>query len=195
VNAGGARDREGNINAVEDRCPHRGARLSLGWNLGDRVACGYHGVEVNGQGVVVDIPAVETRPMVGEQRRHAYPACERQGAIFLYFGDEGHTRVFFWRVRRVRGWQRGVSRFLYRNRLEGLHWAVLEQDRIVLEQMAPDAREDEFLYQHDMDLIRVRRLMEKAARAAARMMAPKEASGLAWVPGESFMAYLDRARG
>jgi len=31
------RDASGNVNALEDRCPHRGARLSLGWNLGDRV--------------------------------------------------------------------------------------------------------------------------------------------------------------
>ena len=29
----------GAVHACEDRCPHRGARLSLGWNLGDRVAC------------------------------------------------------------------------------------------------------------------------------------------------------------
>lgn len=40
------RDEAGQLYALEDRCPHRGARLSLGWNLGDRVACWYHGVEV-----------------------------------------------------------------------------------------------------------------------------------------------------
>ncbi len=39
------RDQEGRVHALEDRCPHRGARLSLGWNLGDRVACWYHGVD------------------------------------------------------------------------------------------------------------------------------------------------------
>ncbi len=35
------RDAEGQVHALEDRCPHRGARLSLGWNLGNRVACWY----------------------------------------------------------------------------------------------------------------------------------------------------------
>ena len=33
------RDHDGQVHAIEDRCPHRGARLSLGWNLGDRLAC------------------------------------------------------------------------------------------------------------------------------------------------------------
>ena len=42
------RDTDGTVHATEDRCPHRGARLSLGWNLGDRVACWYHGIEVRG---------------------------------------------------------------------------------------------------------------------------------------------------
>src|SRR5690242_10804584 len=46
------RDAAGEVHALEDRCPHRGARLSLGWNLGDRLSCWYHGVEVAGDGVV-----------------------------------------------------------------------------------------------------------------------------------------------
>ncbi len=46
------RDKQGAIHALEDRCPHRGARLSMGWNLGDRIACWYHGVEVGGDGEV-----------------------------------------------------------------------------------------------------------------------------------------------
>lgn len=44
------RDNDGQIHALEDRCPHRGARLSLGWNLGGSVACWYHGIEVDGSG-------------------------------------------------------------------------------------------------------------------------------------------------
>jgi hypothetical protein len=46
------------------------------------------------------------------------------------------SAVFFWRCRRVQGWQRNVWRFLYRNRLEARHWVVLEQDRVILESMA-----------------------------------------------------------
>lgn len=47
--------------------------------------------------------------------------------------DNDNCRVFFWRIRRVQGWQRDMWRFMYRNRLEKLHWEVLEQDRVVLE--------------------------------------------------------------
>lgn len=283
------RDRDGQVHALEDRCPHRGARLSMGWNLGDRVACWYHGVEVNGSGTVDKVPAIANCPMEGKTCVKAYPVQESNGAIFLYFGntadaepcklelpeeltspeyssflcvshwnvnyryaidnvmdpmhgaylhavshsmaegdksaemqirktktglmfekvgqrdvnfdwvewgesgsywmrlsipyqkkfgpggsfgivgfatpmDENNCMVFFWRTRKVEGWQRNVWRFLYRNRLEGLHWAVLEQDRVVLESMAPDARAHEFLYQHDVGMAQVRRRMEREAR-------------------------------
>ena len=46
------RDGAGKVHALEDRCPHRGARLSLGWNLGERVACWYHGIQIDGSGTV-----------------------------------------------------------------------------------------------------------------------------------------------
>ena len=82
--------------------------------------------------------------------------------------DEDHCRVFFWRTRKVQGWQRSVWRFLYRNRLEGLHWHVLEQDRVILENLAPDARGQEFLYQHDQGMARVRKMLEKRARDQVR---------------------------
>jgi phenylpropionate dioxygenase-like ring-hydroxylating dioxygenase large terminal subunit len=85
------RDAHGAVHALEDRCPHRGARLSLGWNIGDRVACWYHGVEVNGQGVVAAVPAVTHCPLVGKNAVKAYPACEAHGAVFVYFGDALHA--------------------------------------------------------------------------------------------------------
>ena len=39
----------------------------------------------------------------------------------------------------------------------------MEQDRVVLENMAPGAREREHLYQHDVGLSRLRRILEKKA--------------------------------
>lgn len=281
------RNSTGAIHALEDRCPHRGARLSLGRNLGDRVSCRYHGVEVNGGGDIVAVPAVKETAMQAECKVKAYAVEERHNAIFVYFDqagegapplnlpeelesdeyshmlctatwrcnhqyavdnvmdpmhgaylhatshsmaegakvsdmrtrrtetgfifgktdqsdvnfdwtewgetnclwlrlsipyqkkfgpggpfriigfatpvDEENTMVFFWRVRKVQGWQRNVWRFLYRNRLEGLHWSVLEQDRVMLENLAPAARDHEFLYQHDLGLSRVRRRMRDIA--------------------------------
>jgi phenylpropionate dioxygenase-like ring-hydroxylating dioxygenase large terminal subunit len=282
------RDKDGAAHALEDRCPHRGARLSLGWNIGDRVACWYHGIEVGGDGTVLRVPAQTSCPLEGQRAVKSYSVQERHGAIFVWFGDalheapaplefpeelaspewssflctahwrcnyryaienvmdpmhgaylhasshsmamgdktavmrivptdtgflfekvgqrdvnfdwvewgetgsawmrlsipyrkdagpggtfyivgfvtpvdERNCRVFFWRCRKVAGWQRDAWRFLYKTRLEGLHWEVLEQDRVVLEAMAPDAREHEFLYQHDTGLSRVRRRLHQLA--------------------------------
>ena len=68
------RDAEGQVHALEDRCPHRGARLSLGWNLGDRVACWYHGVEVGG------VPHPEAAPVLEHEpdRPDDVAACSRR---------------------------------------------------------------------------------------------------------------------
>ena len=285
------RDKDDKVHCVEDRCPHRGARLSMGWNLGDRLACWYHGVEVGGDGVVQAVPAMSECPMVGDKMVKSYPCFEKMGGIFVWFGDELHEdpepfelpeefvsdewaamlctahwkcnwtyafdnvmdpmhgaylhaishsmaegdttakmqldktdtgfifgksgqrdvnfdwiefgdsgafwlrvsplpyrqeagpggnfsimgfvtpidedncRVFFWRTRKVSGWQRDVWKFMYRNRLETLHWDVLEQDRVVLEGMASDARNKEFLYQHDTGLARARRVLSNEAEA------------------------------
>jgi len=289
------RDRQGTVHAVEDRCPHRGARLSLGRNLDDRVACWYHGVEVDGTGTVRNVPAVAGCPLEGQRAIRSFPVTERHGAIFLYLGDELHpepcalelpeelaspafrailcfatwncdyryvvdnvmdpmhgaylhaqshsmaygersaqmhlrkTRTglvwekttqrdvnfdwvefgqtgatwlrlsipyrpsagpggpfyivccvtpvdehrcaaFFWRARKCEGWVRDVWQFMYRTKLEGLHWRVLEQDRVMLEHMAPDARDREFLYQHDVGVVQVRRLLQKQAEQQSQAL-------------------------
>ena len=72
---------------------------------------------------------------------------------------------FFWRCRKVQGWQRDLWRFLYRNRLEKRHWHVLEQDRLIAENIEPDANEREFLYEHDVGVARVRRWLREEAAA------------------------------
>ena len=84
------RDKEGQVHALEDRCPHRGARLSLGWNLGGSVACWYHGIEIDGGGTVTKVPAVSNCPLEGQKCVKSYPVEEHAGAIFLWFGDDAH---------------------------------------------------------------------------------------------------------
>jgi phenylpropionate dioxygenase-like ring-hydroxylating dioxygenase large terminal subunit len=279
------RDKDGSVHAIEDRCPHRGARLSLGWNLGDRLACWYHGVEVNFKSTIISVPAMEACEIEGRTCGRAYPALERNGAIFLWFGageapalelpeemvapeydgfltcahwncnymlaienvmdpmhgaylhaqshsmaegdkqakmqivptktgfmfekagqrgvnfdwvewgesgafwmrlaipyqkrfgggdftivgfttpvDEDNCLVFFWRIRKSEGWARDVWRFMYKTKLEGLHWNVLEQDRVVLENLAPEETRTEWLYAHDAGVTRIRSLMANKAR-------------------------------
>lgn len=61
-------------------------------------------------------------------------------------------------------------RFLYRTTLEDRHWAVLEQDRVMLEHMAHDADQAENLYQHDLGVIRLRRMYKNQAEEQAKAL-------------------------
>lgn len=96
-----------------------------------------------------------------------YPAGAGPGGPFRIIGfvtpiDRHNTQVFFWRMREVDGWQRDAWRFMYRNRLEYRHWVVLEQDRVAVEGIEDDVTE--MLYQHDIGVTHLRRLMQQTAR-------------------------------
>ncbi|MFD4253766.1 Rieske 2Fe-2S domain-containing protein [Amycolatopsis thermoflava] len=296
------RDAAGVVHVQEDRCPHRAARLSQGVHMGDRVACNYHGVQVDAEGTVVSVPGSPGCALEGRRVLRTFAAEEHAGAIFAWFGlDESappaplevpepiaggewsqflcyvewdapylysldnlldpmhgaflhrnsHTMFagkreavfqiratdngfvfektdqrgvnfdwvelthggadwvtldipypdtagpggpftivaglcaisanrhagFFWRCRKVSGWERDSWRFLYRNRLAARHYAVLEQDREMAEAMPADAWDRENLYQHDIALVRMRRLLKaEAAKQAARLAEPATAA-------------------
>lgn len=292
------RDGSGKVRALEDHCPHRGAPLSIGVNLGDRLACAYHGVEVCHDGRVARVPGSPGCKLEGSLATRSFHTAERNGAIFVYnatdpnlqeapplrlpeqlsspewesflcytewggdyryvidnvmdpmhgaylhrqshsmsegefsaefellntahgylFQKKGqrgvnfdwsewmdlgihvlrleipypktggpgggfyiigsytpiHARaagVFHWRCRKVDGWLRDTWRFLYKNRLEERHWHVLEQDRVAIEAMEPDANQREHLYQHDAGVIRIRRHLRQLAQQQVERASP-----------------------
>lgn len=96
-----------------------------------------------------------------------YPPGAGPGGMFRILGyvtpiSEAACQVFFWRLRKIEGWERDLWRFMYKSRLEERHWNVLEQDRIVIEEM--EQPESEMLYQHDIGVTHLRRLLQKRAR-------------------------------
>jgi phenylpropionate dioxygenase-like ring-hydroxylating dioxygenase large terminal subunit len=58
--------------------------------MGDRIACGYHGVQVDKDGVAVCVPGAPGSKLEGSKATRAFPVQERNGMIFAYVGDELH---------------------------------------------------------------------------------------------------------
>jgi len=293
------RDQVGQVHALEDHCPHRGAPLSMGVNLGDRIACAYHGVEVLHDGTVARVPGSPGCKLEGSRTTRHFHIRESNEAIFIFNASDPHldsppeltlpdeltssewssflcyvewgcdyryvidnvmdpmhgaylhkqshtmsegeisaefqirdtpsgfffekkdqrdvnfdwtewreaghihtmhleipypktggpggnfaivgayapaekntTSVFFWRCRKVQGWERDTWRFLYKNRLEERHWRVLEQDRVAVEAMEPNANTREFLYQHDAGIVRLRRRLKVLAEQQLEHQTP-----------------------
>lgn len=79
------RTRSGSVHALEDRCVHRLAPLSLGRCEGERLRCMYHGQLFDPDGHVVEIPGQETIPPRAKVR--SYPVEVRHSWIWVWMGD------------------------------------------------------------------------------------------------------------
>lgn len=77
------RDESGKAHIWEDRCPHRGMKLSLGFVRGDRIACLYHGWEYGTDGVCQKIPAHPDLPVPDSITVDTSSAVESGGLIWL----------------------------------------------------------------------------------------------------------------
>ena len=84
------RTAEGAVFALRDICPHRGVPLHYGRFDGREVECCYHGWRFDAQGRCTAIPSLVEGQQVNLSRIRVrrYPAAERQGNIWLYFGDQ-----------------------------------------------------------------------------------------------------------
>ena len=76
---------DGAVRALEDRCCHRHLPLSLGKVIGDRLQCGYDGLEYDAAGLCVRVPGQTAVPPGARIR--AYPVVERWGWIWIWMGD------------------------------------------------------------------------------------------------------------
>ncbi len=75
----------GQVAALEDRCAHRHAPLSLGTVTGDTIRCGYHGLTFDAGGICTHVPGQDHVPPQACVR--AYAVAERDGWVWLWIGD------------------------------------------------------------------------------------------------------------
>lgn len=77
------RNGKGEVAAWNNRCPHRGMRLSHGFVRGDNLACLYHGWQYDGSGRCRYIPAHPDLDPPETIRAETYEVAERDGVIWV----------------------------------------------------------------------------------------------------------------
>ena len=85
------RDAAGRPCAIEDRCPHRNAMLSLG-QVGivapGTITCRYHGMTFDGDGeCIAFLTDGPESPVCGKIRARTYPTEELGGVVWIYMGE------------------------------------------------------------------------------------------------------------
>ena len=83
------RGKNGKIVALNEWCPHRGARLSRGFcEFEGTVTCPYHGYTFDETGNCVAglIESTES-PLVNKMRTRVYPTAEWQGIVLVWMGE------------------------------------------------------------------------------------------------------------
>ncbi|PLS22934.1 Rieske (2Fe-2S) protein [Neptunicoccus cionae] len=78
------RDTAGKAHAWEDRCPHRGMKMSFGFVRGDHIACLYHGWEYDTSGTCQYVPAHPELEVPKSICISRYGTTETGGMIWAY---------------------------------------------------------------------------------------------------------------
>jgi phenylpropionate dioxygenase-like ring-hydroxylating dioxygenase large terminal subunit len=79
------RGESGKVIALDDRCCHRAAPLSMGRIEGDDIRCMYHGMKFDPSGKCIQIPGQDMIPAKLGVR--SYPVVERYNLIWIWMGD------------------------------------------------------------------------------------------------------------
>jgi phenylpropionate dioxygenase-like ring-hydroxylating dioxygenase large terminal subunit len=83
------RDSRGKIHAHDDRCLHRGAKLSIGQIVNDTLRCAYHGWCYDTTGQCTTIPTSKTAQskLAPRLRLQQFETQERAGLVWAYFSE------------------------------------------------------------------------------------------------------------
>jgi phenylpropionate dioxygenase-like ring-hydroxylating dioxygenase large terminal subunit len=80
-------DAQGNPAAVEDRCCHRSAKLSIGTVAEGNIRCPYHGWAFDAEGACVQVPQSQDCAISPRYRVKAYRCVERYGYAWVCLGE------------------------------------------------------------------------------------------------------------
>lgn len=81
----------GDVAALADRCPHRGAQLSLGRLVNDDLECAYHGWRFDTQGACTAIPAQPGFAPKDAHRACRYAVQEAHGLVWVCLGEPAQS--------------------------------------------------------------------------------------------------------
>jgi nitrite reductase/ring-hydroxylating ferredoxin subunit len=81
------RGEDGPVRIWEDRCPHRGMRLSFGFVRGNTLRCIYHGWAYVADGQCAEIPAHPALVPPKTICANSYPAETRYGIVWTRLGE------------------------------------------------------------------------------------------------------------
>ena len=81
------RDAAGEIQALEDRCPHRQVKLSQGEVTDGQMECIYHGWRFDAAGHCTHVPYLAANQKLPTCKIKTYPVQERDGFVWLFPGD------------------------------------------------------------------------------------------------------------
>ena len=87
------RDHKGQVHAWDNRCPHRGTRLSLGFVRGNQLACLYHGWQFGGDGQCVYTPSIPDSTPPKSLKAHTHRCVEFLGLIWVAPLDFEHKEI------------------------------------------------------------------------------------------------------
>jgi len=79
------RTSDGQVVALDNKCCHRHAPLSLGRREGDCIRCMYHGLKYDRHGRCVEIPGQTAIPR--QMRVRSYPVVQSKRWVWIWMGD------------------------------------------------------------------------------------------------------------
>lgn len=81
------RNETGEIQALDDRCPHRQVKLSDGQIVGHELECPYHGWRFDHHGKCSFVPYLTEKQKLPSCQLKSYPVRELDGFVWLFPGD------------------------------------------------------------------------------------------------------------